>query len=90
MDPEIKETKQPTAITVAVFGPLTDIFTENRFRAVVALPAAAADLRTELIRQFPELTDHRFQMAVDDIIVGPETAVHVAEEIALLPAFAGG
>lgn len=90
MDSEVKETGKPTAITVAVFGPLTDIFTESRFRAVVTLPSTAADLRTELIQQYPELTDHRFQMAVDDIMVGPETAVHVAEEIALLPAFAGG
>ena len=90
MSYEVEHAGQTTAVTVAVFGPLTDIFPGNRFPATVTLPATADELREQLTEQYPALADHRFRVAVDDVLVSAAAPVREAAEIALLPAFAGG
>ncbi|GEM_PF-349543 len=90
MSYEVENAGQMTAVHVTVFGPLTDIFSGNRFPATVTLPATADELREQLVEQYPVLADHRFRVAVDDVLPASSSPVREAAEIALLPAFAGG
>jgi len=75
-------------VRVVAFGPLTDIFAEQDLD--LALPARASEIETHLVAAIPELSAHRFSLAVDDALVGPDDRVESAREISLLPPFAGG
>jgi molybdopterin converting factor small subunit len=47
-------------------------------------------LRMELLKKYPLMTDKQFVIAVDKKIVLTNTAIHEKSEIALLPPFSGG
>lgn len=90
MKDELHAMPLSTEVTVSVFGPLTDLFSEQRFPGRLALPAGAEEIRAQLVEQHPQLAAHRFMIAADNLLVGPDARVESASEIALLPAFAGG
>jgi molybdopterin converting factor small subunit len=82
---------QPRAVTIAVFGPLTEIFDGGALEVELTLPATAAGLDAELRRRRPELDGRRYQIAADERIVRGEELIDAGVgEIALLPPFAGG
>ncbi len=90
MNSEKQHAQEPADVAVTVFGPLTDVFPSERFQCSVMFPAGVEDIRKQLVRQYPELRDYRFQLAVDDVLGAPETLVQTASHIALLPAYGGG
>jgi|AACY02.16.fsa_nt_gi Molybdopterin converting factor, small subunit len=81
----------PTGIEVKIlpFGPLSEVISpESSLELSLPLPAAA--LRESLVAEFPALKEHTFRIAVDKRMPREETVITDAEEIALLPPFAGG
>lgn len=79
-----------TVVQIAAFGPLTDVLGSEPIEMDVSLPATVAALRAELIRRFPGLAGQRYRLAVDERLVAEDASITAADEIALLPPFAGG
>ena len=76
-------------VKVLPFGPLSEVISpESSLELALPLPAAA--LRESLVTRFPVLKEHTFRIAVDKRMPREETVITDAEEIALLPPFAGG
>jgi len=47
-------------------------------------------LKEHLLKQYPKLTDRTYRMAVNKELVSEKQLLYHGDEIALLPAFAGG
>ena len=75
-------------VAVRGFGPLQEVFSGGEFD--VELPVAVGTLRRALESRWPELSEQRYSIAVDQQLIERESTVTTAKEIALLPPFAGG
>ena len=81
--------------TVLLFGRLKDAFGADRIAPPTGV-ATAAELRARLIQDNPEiaglLTSRAVLFAVNQQLVADEgaTAIHPADEIAILPPLSGG
>lgn len=77
------------AVHLRAFGPLSDKMPQNA-TIELPLPLRVAAIRERLLAAYPVLQGHAFRIAVDARLQGEEVVVTEAEEIALLPPFAGG
>lgn len=75
-------------IKLNTFGHLTELIT-TPFLDLDAI-IDTDQLRMELLKKYPLMTDKQFVIAVDKKIVLTNTAIHEKSEIALLPPFSGG
>jgi molybdopterin converting factor small subunit len=87
----LEERTSPTTLLIRVkpFGPLSERIPADA-AVELQLPLPAAAIREELIAAYPVLVEQRFRIAVDARLPAEEDLITVAEEIALLPPFAGG
>ena len=75
-------------MNIRIFGPLEDITGS----AMLNLEQVhdTDQLREKLHREFPELQNRKFVIAVDNRIVQHTMALQEKSEVALLPPFSGG
>ena len=87
----LEERTSPTTTLVPVrpFGPLSERMPVDA-TIELQLPLPAAAIRERLIAAYPKLGEQRFRIAVDARLPAEESVITEAEEIALLPPFAGG
>ncbi|MFW6338515.1 MAG: MoaD/ThiS family protein [Alkalispirochaetaceae bacterium] len=86
---ELERSTTGTEVKVLPFGPLSELISpESTLQLSLPLPVAA--LRESLVARFPVLEEHTFRIAVDRRMHREETVITEAEEVALLPPFAGG
>ena len=82
--------KTRQSVRLSVFGPLSDLLGESDREVSLSFPTDAEALRGELETTYPELAGRRYQIAVDERILPASESIPAAEEVALLPPFAGG
>ena len=74
-------------MNVLLFGVLADVTGKSE----VEIKAMDTDsLKKDLLIQFPMLNQYRFQLAVNKEKIRNNVALSEADEVALLPPFAGG
>jgi len=75
-------------MNIRIFGPLEDITGS----AILRLEQVqdTDQLREKLLRDFPELQNRKFVIAVDNRIVQHTMILQDKSEVALLPPFSGG
>jgi molybdopterin converting factor small subunit len=75
-------------MNIRIFGPLEDITGS----AILRLEQVqdTDQLREKLLRDFPELRNRKFVIAVDNRIVQHTMILQDKSEVALLPPFSGG
>ena len=75
-------------ITVLFFGELAEISGTKK----VSLQATEDTicLKEYIVKQYPKLKDRTYRMAVNKELVSEKQILHHGDEIALLPAYAGG
>lgn len=78
------------SVRLSVFGPLTDLLGGGARELSLSFPTDAEAIRAELETAYPELAGRRYQIAVDERIPPVSERIVAAEEVALLPPFAGG
>jgi molybdopterin converting factor small subunit len=78
-----------TTVPVTLFGPLTD-HAIPPVTVDVAFPLSVALLRRRILDAYPAFATVPFRIAVDGRIQTEETVIEAANEVALLPPFAGG
>jgi molybdopterin converting factor small subunit len=76
-------------VAVAAFGPAAELVGENRY-LTLAFPLSGAQIRATVLERFPQLSQHRFSIAVDQKLVQDDQTVASGSEVAILPPFAGG
>ena len=76
-------------ISLRAFGPLTEKMPQDATIAL-PLPLPVAAIRERLVSAYPLLREQPFRIAVDARLPGEDVVITEAEEIALLPPFAGG
>jgi molybdopterin converting factor small subunit len=76
-------------IHLLFFGVLRDIaeFSEKEF---ISNAADVGSLNTELQKKFPGLEKHAYRIAVNNTFVTLDKKLEEGDEVAFLPAFAGG
>lgn len=85
------ERPSPTTLLIRVkpFGPLSERIPADA-TVELPLPLPAAAIREELVAAYPVLGEQPFRIAVDARLPAEAAIITEAEEIALLPPFAGG
>ena len=74
-------------MNVLLFGVLADVTGKTE----VEIKAIDTDsLKKDLLTQFPLLNQYRFQLAVNKEKIKNNVSLSEADEVALLPPFAGG
>ena len=79
----------PRDTTIRAFGPLSELIGSGS-TLPLAFPQSEASIRHVLLDRWPALEGHRFSIAADATLVREGQTVTTAEELALLPPFAGG
>ncbi len=73
---------------IKTFGKLTDIINKE---LVVVFPLTIADFKPLLLKEFPELKNMDFGIAVNhQLLHDADYILNESDEIALLPPFSGG
>ena len=73
---------------VIAFGPVSDLFSEREIE--LTIPSTGSELKEQLCQAIPELGEYTFRIAADSALISESAVVERAQEIALLPPFAGG
>jgi len=75
-------------MTVHLFGNLADLTEKEHID--IDYPATTDKLVESLIALYPELTNHKFRVAVNQELIYETRELQPDDEIALLPPFSGG
>ncbi len=73
---------------VLLFGILEDIVGSKEL--IISESNSSDELLKNIKKQYPELENKTFQIAVNQQIINTNTTLNDGDEIALLPPFAGG
>jgi len=73
---------------ILIFGSLTDVFGVDRL--VMDAPSDTALLQQNLLKQYPGLSQMKYFLALNKIMVQEKQALQEADVVALMPAFSGG
>lgn len=76
-------------VQVVPFGPLTDQLVAPG-EMELELPLPVAEIRAVVTDRWPQLKGRAFRLAVDKQLLEEAAVVTEAQELALLPPFAGG
>ena len=75
-------------IRILIFGQLTDVINSGEFTLTDITDTNA--LLRELNSRYPELTDAKYRIAVDQQMVSGNVILKDGSTVALLPPFSGG
>lgn len=74
--------------SISVFGQLADIVGGDRI--VIPVCTNVVDLKVELFKSYPALSEKTFVVAIDHKIAEKDALLNTTSSIALLPPFSGG
>jgi len=77
-------------LTVKYYGLVAEITGKNTEHLEYKEMPSVKNLKQALQKEYPELEEATFQIAVNQQIADQETPIKDGDEIALLPPFAGG
>lgn len=78
----------PNYIRIKAFGMLAEKMGTDSLE--IENPGSSEVLKQQLLKQFPELKQMTFRMALDRKLLQTDTDISQGQEIALLPPFSGG
>ena len=77
-------------IQVLLFGITRDIVDRNHLKLDMETGSTTEDLKTLLLRDYPDLANYQYALAVNEAYANDEQPLQANDQVALIPPVSGG